>query len=618
MQHWDPQLLTLTGGRALTAGPSPTGTGTSGNSIAELLLGFTPVGSGFQPLVTIRDQVYFVYGEDTYKVTRKLTATYGLRYGVINSWKTDGNILNYLDLTSPSPIQFAANPYFTSLTGGMGIPGVSTPQRNLQQAGLLHFEPRAGVSYALNEKTVVHAGFGVFRHPQASEASYSELGGSARLSTSVSNQSVGGNYVIVPGTSTSSPGLYTLANPFHSSPGEAPPAPYGDNPSPLPGNNTASGPLSINLGQNVSGDLRQQTSPYQEIASLDVQRELPGHFVVTAGYIVNEGVRLRSGILLDQLPASALGQCTTGATVNGTFVAGDATGKTCAPLTTNVPNPFYNFITDASSNFQYPSTTPAGYLQRKYPQFAKLTALDVGWGHSSYNALQLTVQHRQANGLSVLFGYTYSKAIDNTGEGSTGTSIQDYGCHACERAVSEQDSTHVFTENTVYELPFGHGRAWLTSGVPAALAGGWQFGAAYKFNTGIPVQLTQSATTIVGNGQLRPTINPGVSLAPTSSTQAFNPLAFSVTPAYRFGNSPRYNPHIRYPDYQNFDVFVQKQTRFANERIGLLIRAEALNAPNSVVFGAPAANASNSTFGNASTSQTNTPRQVQLSARFSF
>jgi hypothetical protein len=86
---------------------------------------------------------------------------------------------------------------------------------------------------------------------------------------------------------------------------------------------------------------------------------------------------------------------------------------------------------------------------------------------------------------------------------------------------------------------------------------------------------------------------------------------------------------IHYPDYKNLDVFFQKETRFWGERMGATIRFETLNATNSVVFGAPNVNANNivyvngvetttGSFGNKSTSQTNDPRQAQLSARFTF
>jgi hypothetical protein len=443
----------------------------------------------------------------------------------------------------------------------------------------------------------------------------------ARVSTSVSNQSVGGNYTVVSGSSTTSPGYYTLGNPFYAA-GGAPPAPYGPNPTALAGNNVGSGPTSIELGQNISGDLRQQTGPYQEVLSLDVQRVLPSHFVVSVGYILNEGVRLRSAIQLNQLSDSVLAQCTNGATVAGTFQAGDPTGKTCPALTTNITNPFYKVITDTSAvNNLSAATIPAGNLQRAYPQFGAVTALDVGWGHSTYNAMQLSVQHRQANGLSVLLGYTYSKEIDQTGDSSSSSSaayMQNNGCHKCERSVGEMDATHVFTENAIYELPLGHNRYFLNTGIAAFLAGGWQIGEAYKFDSGLPVLLTQSATALVGNQVLRPTRVSGVSLAPTNSTQAFNPAAFSVTPAYRFGNVSRYSSQIRYPNYQNLDAFLQKETKFWQDRVSATVRFELLNAPNSVVFGAPNVNANNANFGAKSTSQSNLPREGQLSARFTF
>jgi hypothetical protein len=283
-----------------------------------------------------------------------------------------------------------------------------------------------------------------------------------------------------------------------------------------------------------------------------------------------------------------------------------------------VANPFYNVITDPSSLLAA-ATVPAAYLKRAYPQFNQFEPIDVGWAHSTYRALQITLQHRESHGLSALIGYTYSKAIDQTSDGSASATIQDNGCLPCERSISEQDSTHNFVENTIYELPFGHNRAWLNHGVPAAFAGGWQIGNAFKFYTGIPVQLTQTATTNVGSAVLRPTVVPGVSIAPLTATQAFNPAAFVATPAYEFGNSPRYSAHIRYPNYQNWDVFIQKSTKFLGERMGFTIRFEALNALNQVVFGAPAANISSaSTFGNKSTSQTNGPREAQLSGRFTF
>ena len=91
-----------------------------------------------------------------------------------------------------------------------------------------------------------------------------------------------------------------------------------------------------------------------------------------------------------------------------------------------------------------------------------------------------------------------------------------------------------------------------------------------------------------------------------------------MTPAYAFGNAPRYFSGGRYPNYSNLDTFLQKRTRISGERMAVTIRFEALNTFNTVVFGAPGGNASTTTFGVKSTSQTNAPREAQLSARFEF
>ncbi len=610
IQLWDPQLMTVAPGRTFTGGPTA-GSASTGNSIAELLLGLANVTSGYAPRVNFRNMQYAVYAEDTYKVTKKLTATFGLRWGYIGAQVANGNALNYLDTTSPSPL--AAPSGIPNLVGGVGIPGVNGTSRSLQDPGLLHFEPRLGVAYALDSNTVIHAGFGIFRHPQAQWGTNPNAYGYTRASTSVN---------VNPDGITPVAG-FSVGNPFPLGLR----APYGNNPvAGILGNNAGGGPLSIDAGQSVAGVLPKQSDPYQENWSLDVQRSLPNHFVVTLGYVGNEGVRLMSQVQLNQLPDSVLAQCPAGIV------------KSCPALNTTVANPFYNVITDPSS-FLYKSTVQAGYLLRAFPQYKNFTAANVGWGHSNYEAGQVTVQHRAANGLSMLVGYTYSKAIDDAGENGGSNSIQDIGCHACERSVSDQDETHVLTEDTMYELPFGHDKMFLKTGVPAILAGGWQIGTAYKFNSGQPIGVTspiQSASLNGGSvsaasgygtgsaGVMRPTIVPGVSRktnVPNSKTgenSYFNPLAFTETGTFRFGNAPRYLSDVRLPHYQNLDAFLQKETRLA-EHMSVTFRAEMINALNTVVFAGPSVNVSTpSTFGYQSQTQENSPREAQLSARFTF
>lgn len=607
-QLFDPQLLTVNTSRTFTGGPLASSPGgTTGDAIAELLMGQATVTSGYAPKVDTRHQYYAFYAEDTAKLTHHLTATYGLRYSFEGADVSSGNELNYLDTTDPSAIasQLPANPYVngSNLVGGVGIVGLNGQSRVLQVAGKLHFEPRLGFSYALGTNTVVHGGFGIFYHPTATWGTNPPSYGFTRKSTSIDAATNGYQP------------LFNLSNPFPN----GLPAPYGNNPSPLPGNNTGSGPLSIELGQTISGDPRKQSDAYQESWSLDVQRMLPANFVVTAAYAGNEGVHLYGGLQLNQLSDAEL-----------------ALGSA---LQTTVANPFYNIITDSSSPLSK-STVQEGLLLRAYPQFLNFEELNVGWGHSNYQAGQLTVEHRMSQGLSMLVGYTYSKSIDDIGEGGyAGPSVQDNGCMRCERSIADLDQTHVLRVSTVYELPFGPQKTFLNGGPLSYFAGGWQIGGTGQYNTGQPLQLSSPiegglSSSLYGMNVLRPELVSGQSITNTSGLPAikgvhpsFNPNAFmqpgqtahdvGTANPYMFGNTPRYLSDVRYPSFNDIDVFVQKKTQIT-ERMSATIRFEALNALNSVVFGAPDTTVTDSNFGYNPHTQENNAREAQISARFTF
>jgi Carboxypeptidase regulatory-like domain len=587
-QLYDPQLLTVNTSRTFTGGPNPESPGgTTGDAIAELLLGQATVTSGYAPQVNFGHQYYAAYAMDTAKVTRKLTVTYGLRYSYEGADVARDNELSYLDTTSPSPIA-AQVPSIPNLIGGVGIVGLNGAGRTLQNPGKLHFEPRLGVAYSLNAKTVVHAGAGIFWHPTQTWQTNPAAFGFTRKSTSIDA-----------GTDGVTP-LYNLSNPFPS----GLPAPYGNNPSPLPGNNTGSGPLSIELGQSISGNPRQESDPYQETWSFDIQRSLPGGFVVTAGYVGSIGVHLLGAVQLNQLTDADL-------------ALGSALNKV-------VPNPFYGVITDSSSLLSK-STIQAGYLLRAYPQFLNFELLNSGWGRSNYQAGQLTVEHRLGRGLSLLLGYTYSKNMDNIGESGTSATIQDNGCLRCEWSIADLDQTNVLRVSGLYQLPFGPQKQFLNRGLFSRVLGGWELGFTYQYNTGQPISLTspELPASLSTGAVMRPTLVPGQSITQTvvnpvtGEVSSFNPKAFTETGAYAFGNAPRYLSSVRYPALTDLDALLQKKIKI-NERMGITLRFEALNALNTVVFGAPDVGVTDTNFGYNPHVQSNNPRIGQVSGRFTF
>ena len=589
-QLWDPEQMSISSGGSSTGSNFTDGftTGTtvandSGNGVADLLLGLGTVSSGYEPETRSVHDYGAVFIQDTYRVTPKLTATYGLRYNYETGDVEANNLLNYLDFTSTSPLQSQIPSL--NLTGGVGVPGLNGTSRELQNPGKRNFDPRLGISYQLDSKTVFHGGFGIFRHPLAAWQQFPNADGGIRTSTSVDAEANG---------VTPLPG-YQIGNPFPT----GLPQPAG----------TAAG-LAIDLGDSIEGPLRKQAIAYQENWSLDFQRQLPGKFVVTAAYVGNEGVHLMVNEQLNQLPDSD-----------------EALGSGLLKLVTN---PLYGSIDPASS--VNTTTVKASQLLRPHPQFQNMEAINVGAGHSSYHAGQLTVEHRLTQGLAVSFAYTFSKAIDNVGEQTSvaGTmgALTDTYCPRCDRSLSDQNEPQVIRWSTRYELPFGRGKAFLNRGALKDVVGGWTVSGIYQLDAGRPLAVSYTNVSDLNSSSTlsRPNVVPGVSDKAPGGPQIklngtgvyFNKAAFAATPTYSFGTANRYLPDVNNPTAWDFDAMLEKNTRIS-DRFFATIRLEAFNALNNVTFAGPTTSFTSSTFGQEATlSQTNSPRNVQISLRLSY
>jgi hypothetical protein len=127
----------------------------------------------------------------------------------------------------------------------------------------------------------------------------------------------------------------------------------------------------------------------------------------------------------------------------------------------------------------------------------------------------------------------------------------------------------------VYDLPFGRGHRWLTSGPASWFLGGWQTAGIITLQSGFPFTINVTGDTAnVGAGTggifVRPNAVPGVSWREPSgnSTAAhyFNPAAFSIPAAFTFGDIGR-NTVIG-PGLVNLDLTMGKSVRL-NERLSL-------------------------------------------------
>jgi len=191
-----------------------------------------------------------------------------------------------------------------------------------------------------------------------------------------------------------------------------------------------------------------------------------------------------------------------------------------------------------------------------------------------------------------------------------------------EYAFSNIDTPFHWATAVTYELPFGKGKPFLgKGGVVNYIAGGWAVNAVSVFQTGFPLQISQSTNFNSGFGYAsqRPNAT-GISPVTSGSLEArlnnyINPAAFSTAPQFTFGNLGR-TIDMRGPGQANWDMSVFK-TLLIKETFKAQFRCEALNAFNTPLFYGPSVAYGSSSFGKITT-QANFSRQLQLALRFSF
>ncbi len=567
-------LVTVSASSNFTGGPNPqAAAGTSGSGIADLLLGAGTVSSGFTPYYHFGHPYFALYAQDAYSVTKKLTITYGIRYNLELPDIEQHNQYIYLDLNTPSPLNSQVTSLGT-LTGGPGFVGVNGVGPRIQTAQTTNFDPRVGFAYRLGEQTVIRGGFGLFHAPPLDNITTSSVGFAA-VTTSLPAQANG----VTPQFNLSNPFPQGLLKPTGNSLG-----------------------LDTLLGQNITGSPRNQKISISEQWSVDVQRQLPRNFVVSIGYAGNKGLNLYVPINYNQLPDSDL-----------------ALGSKLLSL---VPNPFYGVITDQTSPLSAP-TVQYGQLLRPHPQFLNMIAT-ASAGQSSYNALQLSVEHRFSDGLALLFAYTHSKLIDNAGDYFTANQPQDNNCLRCERSISGQDLPDVIRLSGQYELPFGRNKPFINQGWLAPVIGGFTLGSFFTYDNGLPIAVTASnfSNSFGGGTVMRPNATGASTSVPggpqfTNGGLYFNPAAFSPTPSFQFGNASRYLSSVRAPGTLNWDMMVSRRIAL-REPFSLDFRGEFFNAFNHVQFAGPNTAITSSSFGHIFLTQFNSPRSIQASLRLSF
>jgi len=220
--------------------------------------------------------------------------------------------------------------------------------------------------------------------------------------------------------------------------------------------------------------------------------------------------------------------------------------------------------------------------------------------HMNYNALQAQLQKRFSNGLAVYSSYTWSKwtglCCDANADGQPEIPIPAYSYR--NYALMPGDRTNNFQLSAIYQLPFGKNQRYLTGGIGAAIAGGWQVNGVLSFYSGTPfwIQAPDTSLNAPGSPQLADQVKPNVAIygAHGLASPYFDTSAFAPVTTARFGTSSF--DSLRGPGYGNLD-FGLFRTFDIREWLKAQFRVEALNLANHPNFSNPDSGVTNPDFG---------------------
>ena len=429
---------------------------TGGLDIATFLFGETTsfnryVGSATEPNAMEIQNRYFVYAQDTWRATQKLTINYGLRW----------------EFYTPEKVNAKGNGGFAVLPEGVirvaGYGGISNNGNTGND--YKQFAPRLGIAYEINPKTVLRMGYGrsfdigvfgsLFGHTVTQNLPV--LANQNINSPTNDNKTPAFNFTGTPGSAPGSPGC--LPAPWDTSVCGPQPNQFPVVPStgilPLFGP-CAPGSTGTCLAQNVSPHIRPDklVPPTVDAWNATVQRQLTNKTSLEVAYVGNHGSHVFKGDGNSYNP-------------NQATVAGFGT------LSYNQRSPYNNA-------FSTPYTDQNGVTTTVTCCSGYSFGFNGDDGTNSYNALQIKVDQRTMAGLTLTGSYTYSKAYDNDGsyqpDLTQGWGRQDYN----------RDSVLILT--SLYELPFGKGKHFMGNISRAAdlLLGGWQWNATMIVGSGIP------------------------------------------------------------------------------------------------------------------------------------
>jgi hypothetical protein len=492
-----------------------------------------------------------LYAQDTWKLTRKLTWTYGLRESY------NSNPLNPHNTIARLPGSFAAishdvnQPLNGAIQTGLGNVFAATPLAILQ--------PRTAIAYQIAPSTVLRTGFGLFSDILPGSVA-DTIGYNPPYVKNFQGGLLGtvGGSAIAPGVPGSAIDATVAANQSFNSGFTG-----GRLSCALPASNPATCLPPVSITAVPDGKLR---APYFMQWSFGLEHQVGNTGSLRAQYV---GTRAVNQAYQTQ--------------VNG-------------------------YQTVCQGCF-----APFPYLQPADPRFGAVTQLNTG-ANSHYNGLQITAQKRLGHGLQLQANYTWSGCMDTVSNGgflpfsSTGIISPLPGELGRQYGPCDYDVRHNFTATSVYELPR------ITHSHPLGLvANGWQVSGTLLFHSGLPFSVVSTPYSADGNGIVNgsgpqfASLVPGVpvyehqaipGVTQPGTIQWLNPDAFvsTVDPSTgacaggssaqncQFGNLGR--NALRGPAFVWSDFYLTKRFKIS-ERMKLRIEWQMFNVFNHVNLALP-------------------------------
>jgi hypothetical protein len=527
------------------------GGGTVGFPLASFLLGAVnnaSVSSVQDP--QWRRTSWSLFVQDTFRVSRKLTLDYGLRWDLAGQ----GHELYYRTAAfDPN----APNAAVGGIRGATTYEGYGAGRCNCTFAKTYPYAigPRLGAAYQITSKTVLRAGWGIsYGFPP-----------NFNYITNTPIIGVGFNQLNFTSSAFGTPAV-VLRNGLQYNTAALTAATYDPAIVPSPGQiNTPPYLIDRNGGR----------PPRINQWNISLQRELMKDLVLEAAYVGNRGVWLQANSLIDLNGLTQERLASVGLNINS---ASDR-----ALLTSQFRSAQ---VTAAGFKVPYatfPTTLTLAQALRPFPQFGNIPVWWAPVGNSWYDALQTKLTKRYAKGLDVTATFTWQKEL-TTAEGGA---VNDVFNRANQKAISAQSQPLVLVTAFTYELPR------LGNSFTKKAFGGWTVGGLLRYASGLPIPVP-TANNNLGTVLLRSSGSTFANRVPgqplftqdlnchcfdPNKTFVLNPAAWSDPAPGQFGTSAPYYSDYRFQRRPDEQVSFGRTFRI-REGMSFQVRGEFFNIFN--------------------------------------